>query len=305
MTQTPERWNNSAHSAAQREHYSEQSLEQLLQLLPEPLHYDLLDYFCCLNVSQRRNFILETLNRVGIAYQVLRTKNAFHIIVKPDYEPDIRARDHNLFQAKVFVAHYDRLRTPGANDNSAAVWHLLKLAAQMKSERTMVRTPVQIIFTDHEELRTKEHISKQGAYMLAQHFRKRNPKLRYAFFVFDQCGIGDTLCYLPNIITSKNILAQQDAILQQAREGELASIPIEKIPSTHQYYFSDNLGFNWGGYPALLLCTLPMEDAHNWQHSGQKPTSWQTAQTTNNTPDLLEARSFALMNQTLSRLCRM
>ena len=308
MTETPQEWNGSAHSTAHRACHLEDSLEQQLLMFPEPLHYNLLDYFCCLNFSQRRNFILETLGRIGIKYRILRTENAFHIVVKPDYQLEIqpqRLSDHNkLFQAKCFIAHYDRrLQTPGANDNSAAVWHLLNLAAQMKREQPVIKTPMQIIFTDHEELRSKEHINEQGAYMLAQNFRKRNPKLRYVFFVFDQCGIGDTLCYLPNIISNKKLQLRQEQIFNQIQEDALFRIPIAKILK-YQYYFSDNLGLNLWDYPALLFSTLPQNDIKVWQQSGKKPKSWQSIHTQGDTPDLLEARSFTLMNQVLSRLLR-
>ncbi len=303
MTQAPKWWNEITHSATNNgQRYLEQNLEQQLLLLPEALQYELLDYFCCLNFSQRRNFILETLNRMGIAHRILRTENAFHIVVKPEYNLD--NVNHKLFQVKCFVAHYDRrLQTPGANDNSAAVWHLLNLTAQMKRERPLIQTPMQIIFTDHEELRSKEHVSRQGAYMLAQYLRNRNPKLQYAFFVFDQCGIGDNLCYLPHIITNKKIMEKQTQIIEHIVKNELSNVPIRNI-TKHQYYFSDNLGLNLWDYPALLLSTLPKKDIMAWQVSGEKPISWRTVHTPHDTPDLLEASSFALMNQVLSRLCR-
>ncbi len=302
MEQTP------GHSLDQpgcREDDEHQSLEQQLLLLPEPLHYDLLDYFYCLNFSQRRSFILEILDRLGIAHQVLRIGNGFHIIIKPDYElsgQSAQEENAGLFRIKAFVAHYDRrLQTPGSSDNSAAVWHLLNLAAQMKRERPSIKTPMQIIFTDHEELRPKEDAGKQGAYLLARHLYQLSPKLRYVFFVFDQCGIGDTLCYLPNIVTRKSVLAQQDKILRYAGQTELGNIPIEVV-HRDQYFFSDNLGFNLWDYPALLFSTLPRNEVRLWQSSGEKPASWANAHA--GTPDLLEAGSFALMNQVLSRLCR-
>ena len=278
------------------------NLEQQLQLLPKALHYDLLDYFCCLNFSQRRSFILETLNNIGIAHRILKTNNAFHILVQPNYE--LTDSENDLFQMKCFVAHYDRrLQTPGTNDNSASIWYLLNLAAQMKRERPLIKTPLQMIFTDQEELCSEEPIRKQGAYMLAQYFRKQNPKLRYAFFVFDQCGIGEQICYLPNVITSRKVLAQQRQILQYIQQNELSRIPIQ-IMSQHQYYFSDNLGLNLWGYPALLLSTLPQKDIEYWQNSGENPISWKKIQAKKESSCLLEADNFSLMNKLLSRLCR-
>ena len=296
-------WHEVGSSAADQQPY--RSLEQQLLLLPEALHYELLDYFCCLNFSQRRNFILETLNRMGIAHQIVRTDKAFHILVKPNYELEGGEEENReLFQVKVFIAHYDRrLQTPGANDNSASVWHLLNLAAQMKREQPIIKTPMQIIFTDREELRVREYASKQGAYLLAQHLRRHSPKLRYVFFVFDQCGIGDTLCYLPNIITSKSVLAKQEAIFQYVQRSRMANIPLVKI-ERNQYYFSDNLGLNLWNYPALLFSTLPLAEIQLWRQSGQKPHCWRTVHTPNDSPGLLEACSFALMNQVLSRLVR-
>ena len=293
-------WQEDRSSAA--EHY--RNLEQQLMLLPEALHYELLDYFCCLNFSQRRDFILETLDRMGIAYQILRTDKAFHILVKPSYGLEDSKENRELFQAKVFIAHYDRcLQTPGANDNSASVWHLLNLAAQMKREQPVIKTPMQIIFTDREELRVREYASKQGAYLLAQYLRRHTPKIKYVFFVFDQCGIGDTLCYLPNIITSKSVLARQEAIFQSIQRSQIANIPLVKIDQ-NQYYFSDNLGLNLWNYPALLFSTLPLAEIQLWRQIGQKPHCWRTVHTPNDRPSLLEACSFALMNQILSRLMR-
>ena len=67
----------------------------------------------------RRQFILDMLKDFGVPAVPLSLEGAHHILVKfppSAYNPQ--------YKMKTVLAHYDRVDTsPGANDNSAAVFH--------------------------------------------------------------------------------------------------------------------------------------------------------------------------------------
>jgi hypothetical protein len=90
----------------------------------------------------------------------------------------------------ILAAHYDRVPgSPGANDNSAAVFHLLKTALDLEKRDAGYWI---IIFTDKEELAAGEGIRDQGSFTLAEKLKLwglGNSRV----FILDACGSGDTL----------------------------------------------------------------------------------------------------------------
>ena len=77
----------------------------------------------------RLNFIRSWLSSKGVGSAEISIDGKNHILVqfeKSAYNPK--------FRIKTVIAHYDRVEgSPGANDNSAAVWQIMNWAVQLKS----------------------------------------------------------------------------------------------------------------------------------------------------------------------------
>jgi hypothetical protein len=165
----------------------------------------------------------------------------------------------------VLVAHYDRTEgSPGANDNGAAVFMLIKTALKMREDgigRWL------IIFTDKEELIPGEGIRDQGAYTLAKHLRERGFE-KTRVFIFDACGTGDTLIIStmtdhllkneqgPGIVRTRHLVSQlRNGALKAARDLLLEKVLLLPAP------FSDDAGFLRAGIAAQTITVLPAEEA--------------------------------------------
>jgi len=165
----------------------------------------------------------------------------------------------------VLTAHYDRVPgSPGANDNSAAVFVLLK-AALMLNGQNVGRWI--IIFTDKEELRKGEGIQEQGSFSLAEKLRLWGfGKAR--IFNFDACGTGDTFVFssTTDYLLSKNkkpgfrrasqiVSLLRESVLGAARQLRISKVLTVPVP------FSDDAGFLKGGIPAQTITMLPAGEA--------------------------------------------
>ena len=132
----------------------------------------------------RRQFILKMLADFTVPAVPLSLEGAHHILVRfpaAAYNPQ--------YKMKTVLAHYDRVDTsPGANDNSAAVFQIIHWA------RRLLRFPgahnVQIIFSDGEEMGGSEGVSEQGAFGIATKFRSLG-LTQQDVYAFDCCGRGD------------------------------------------------------------------------------------------------------------------
>jgi hypothetical protein len=163
------------------------------------------------------------------------------------------------------VAHYDRVAgSPGANDNSAAVFMLLEAALKMREEwqRNWL-----IIFTDKEELSFGEGLRDQGSYGLAK--RLRETSLRDCrFYIFDACGCGDTLVIstmTDHLLRNETgeAAARKRQVVKILRDGALKTarnLLMEKVllvPTP----FSDDAGFLRAGLAAQTITVLPSNEA--------------------------------------------
>jgi hypothetical protein len=165
----------------------------------------------------------------------------------------------------ILVAHYDRAPcSPGANDNSAAVFQLLKAALRLGGQEADYWM---IIFTDKEELCAGEAVTNQGAFSLAEKLKALG--LGDArVFIFDACGTGDTLI----VSSTTDILLRYDErpairnasrLLTGLRNHALdsaRSLHIERILSLATP-FSDDAGFLRAGFPAQTITVLPTGEA--------------------------------------------
>ena len=113
----------------------------------------------------RLNFIQNFLAENGVETAVIPLEGKKHVYVKfpsNQYNP--------LFKIKTVVAHYDRFQdSPGANDNSAAVYMLMLWAVKLSKQNDFHN--IRLIFTDGEES-CSEGITSQGAFAIAGLFKK-------------------------------------------------------------------------------------------------------------------------------------
>ena len=178
-----------------------------------------------------------------------------HLVIAPEPPEEEYLRRPPV----ILVAHYDRAQgSPGANDNSAAVFILLETAVKLKKEN---EKNWMVIFTDKEELKTGESIQDQGAYTLAAGLK--NTKLEKAkIFCFDACGAGDTLLISTTIeyLLKKesggekirdSLMELRNAALGTARSLGMAKVLLAPVP------FSDDAGFFRAGLAAQNISTLP------------------------------------------------
>jgi hypothetical protein len=167
----------------------------------------------------------------------------------------------------ILTAHYDRAPgSPGANDNSAAVFLLIKnarslLAAGLDNWIT--------ILTDKEELGPGEGICSQGSYTLAETLRHSRLG-RGRVFIFDSCGTGDTLIvsstadYLFNGESGKGLKTRQltrdlrNLALDTARRLNMDKVLLVPTP------FSEDAGFLRAGLPAITITALPSREASSF-----------------------------------------
>jgi hypothetical protein len=165
----------------------------------------------------------------------------------------------------VLAAHYDRTEdSPGANDNSAAVFQLIETAVKLRDGG--VRDWL-VIFTDKEELSRGEGIADQGSYSLAAGFKDAG--LGGArVFIFDACGAGDTLIIstaadylLKNETgagiekTRRQVQGLRNRALETARDLRMEKVLLLPTP------FSDDAGFLRAGVPAQTITVLPSAEA--------------------------------------------
>ena len=212
--------------------------------------------------TDRFAFLKALLDKLALRNSILTLSGNRHFMVFPPREErGSRAGAAPL----VLVAHYDRAAdSPGANDNSAAVFLLLATAIKLGQKKT---AGWMIIFTDKEELRGDEGIKSQGSYTLAVGLRQAGLG-GGLFFIFDACGTGDTLIISttadhliknekgPGIIKTKQAVQRlRNLALETARDLHMDKALLLPTP------FSDDAGFLRAGIPAQTITVLPGSEA--------------------------------------------
>jgi len=165
----------------------------------------------------------------------------------------------------ILTAHYDRVPgSPGANDNSAAVFQLLGAALQLGKQRADHWI---VIFTDKEELQKGEGIQSQGSFSLAKKLRGMG-LINARIFNFDACGTGDTFIFSSTVdyLLEKNKRSgfhRVHQMIHRLREqafdtaGRLRISKVLSVPVP----FSDDAGFLQGGLPVQTITMLPANEA--------------------------------------------
>ncbi len=212
----------------------------------------------------------------------------------------------------LLVAHYDRQPgTPGANDNSASIRHLLDYLARQSVLLRQGRQPRRVVFTDGEEIFGERSVHQQGARLLGELWKSagRQPFV----IVLDMTGVGDTfvLGHLSESVRQKAGATDENTkalrlwvrrLLSATGAGDFVEIDTP---------FSDDLGFLSSGIPAVQISLLPKKQALMYRKQYMKrdsqdlvsrlplPTAWQTMHTLQDVPQNLWAQSRPLMAQFL------
>jgi hypothetical protein len=219
--------------------------------------------------ADRFNVLLEHIRKLGFNSIIISIEDKRHFFIFPE-KINLKLSPGDAFPFRgespvVLTAHYDRVPgSPGANDNSAAVFQLLKTALRL-GELGIGHWI--IIFTDKEELKIGEGIKEQGSYSLAKKLRSLG-LADARVFNFDACGTGETFVFSgtadylldKNIssvsrTTSRRIKDLRKKVLDTARRLNLNNVLSVPIP------FSDDAGFLQGGLPAQTITMLPAAEA--------------------------------------------
>jgi hypothetical protein len=210
--------------------------------------------------AKRFDILKSLLPEMGLSYTVFPVAGSRHFLIFP---PGTGLPFQGRRPLMALAAHYDRAPgSPGANDNSAAVFLLLRAA-----RRPGEAAPWMIMLTDREELGEGQGIRDQGAYSLGEALRRAGMGA-IKIFIFDACGTGDTLI----ISTGADRLLQnetgagalhirfsirglRDQALRAARKLGLDRVLLLPTP------FSDDAGFLRSGISAQTITALPREEA--------------------------------------------
>ena len=209
----------------------------------------------------RFSLLYSILEEHGLAPRTLLLSGRRHIVLHGE-----TAAPHSV----VVTAHYDRAEgSPGANDNSAAVFMLVEAAAELygTSAAWLSAPEAVFVFTDKEELSAGEGINDQGAYSLALFLREQG-RGASRVFCFDACGAGDTLiisttadCLLRNEQGLGAAHARgkarelRNTALKTARDAGIGKTLLLPTP------FSDDAGFLKAGIAAQTITMLPAAEA--------------------------------------------
>jgi hypothetical protein len=225
--------------------------------------------------ADRYGILKSLLRESGIDPLVFTVAGNRHFFIFPRREGsksgNPAAEEAFPFQGKnpvILTAHYDRVPgSPGANDNSAAVFLLIKTAGLLRAADAGNWIT---ILTDKEEIGPGEGICSQGSYTLAETLR-RGGLGKGRIFIFDSCGTGDTLIvsstadYLFDRESRKGILkARQltrelrNMALETARRLNMDKVLLLPTP------FSEDAGFLRAGLPAITITALPSREASSF-----------------------------------------
>jgi hypothetical protein len=298
--------------------------------------FEYIDYTYCMNtpspllpvsfseftsdMCNRGQFIIDYLMAHGIIPSIINLASSRHIFVKFDsacYNP--------LFKLKTVLAHYDRAPgSPGANDNSAAVFQLLDWVQRLKSDPRAHN--VRVIFTDGEELGATDGaagggVAGQGAFGIASRYKALGITSDDVY-VFDCCGRGDVpVLSKAGLSVSKSALFNMRLNDLHIRAQELLKTVSPQNWMTLPVPYSDNAGFLACGIPAVAITLLPSSEATQYlydlrrskalaaavMHSGNEineclPATWQLLHTPGDNDASLTPKSFTLMARLLDLL---
>jgi len=232
--------------------------------------YDRFLFFIAGKVD-RYKALTTTIEKLGLNSTVIAMDGNKHIFIFPQSQKSLRK---GIFpfagqNPVMLTAHYDRVEgSPGANDNSISVFHLLytALALAKRGADNWI-----IVFTDKEELKDGESFEVQGSYTLAKKLKTWGLE-RARIFNFDACGTGDTFIFStttdallgtstnPNIANVRNSIGQlRNFALDTANLLRFDKMLLAPTP------FSDDLGFLYAGFAAQTITILPSAEVKQYE----------------------------------------
>ena len=242
----------------------------------------------------RKAFIQNYLNAAGLDAPVISLEGKNHIYVKFP-----QSQYNGSFRIKTVIAHYDRVPdSPGANDNSAAVFCMLEWAVRLSKLPGFHN--IRMIFTDGEELGS-EGVVSQGSYPLAALFRRLGIT-GDDVFVFDCMGRGDvpviSETVLPKGISRQFINRFND--LESRTQKMIQTASGGKWFSLHCNY-SDNASFIANGIPAVAVTLLPSDEI-SMAIKGESVSTWKLIHSMDDDFESLNPHSFELTASILNQL---
>ncbi len=226
------------------------------------------------------------------------------------------------FRVKTILIHYDRApNSPGANDNSAAVFEVLSFLERLKKFKTPHN--MRVFFTDGEEMGAMGGVADQGAYGIAARLKKIGIK-NDDVIAIDGCGRGDVLV----VSTTGRKSPGSDAFKKRFNDLYERMIDLVSQVSPQKWVttpvpYSDNAAFIASGIPAVAITMLPREEAtalmrnvqrdksfenallnHSVVNTNLLPMTWRFMHTPFDAPESLTPESFVLMEKFLDSLAK-
>ena len=295
--------------------------------------YDRFAYFIASKIDRYKALLL-TIEKLGLNSLVISIAEHRHIFIFPQGKKFPRLKGDTFpFAGEspfMLVAHYDRVAgSPGANDNSIAVFHLLHAANVF--EKKGINNWI-ILFTDKEELKKGESFEQQGSFALAQKLKSWGLE-KVKIFNFDSCGTGDTFVFStitdyilgnsdnPNISKLKEGIRQlRNHTLETSNKLRLEKFLLAPIP------VCDDIGFLRAGFTAQTITILPAAEASQYEEVIRKnpefakllisgeiktsperkhlPQTWRNLNTPADTKDRLTPQFFDQIINFMVELCR-
>jgi len=293
--------------------------------------------------ADRYTILTEHIEKLKLNSAVISVAGNRHIFIFPPGQKSLRSAGGIFpFSGKspyLFSAHYDRVEgSPGANDNSIAVFHLLNIAVKL-SARTgsgsgsgSLSNEWIIVFTDKEELSAGETLEDQGSFTLAKKIKSWGLD-KAKIFNFDACGTGNVFIIStttdhilkdtdrPNISKIKKSINQlRDYALETADLLRFDKVLLAPTP------FSDDVGFLRAGLAAQTITILPQDEAQKYEEllrtrpefvdviiSGKVkepqerrhlPETWRNINNASDTPLRLTPQFFEKVCHFMENLCR-
>lgn len=284
--------------------------------------------------ADRYAILLERAQTLKLNSAAISVAGNRHIFIFPCGQKSLRA-SNGVFPFKdeepyLLSAHYDRVAgSPGANDNSIAVFHLLNTAAIL--DKKGVGKWI-IVFTDKEELLAGESFEEQGSYSMAEKLKSWGLE-KAKVFNFDACGTGNVFI----LSTTTNLILKDAATpnTRRARESitrlrnhalkTADALRLDKVllaPTP----FSDDVGFLRAGIAAQTITMLPSSEAAAYEsllrsrpdfgsllisgkiktpaEKNNLPVTWRNLNNPLDTPSRLTPEYFEQVVKFMAEICR-
>jgi len=223
--------------------------------------------------ADRYAILLKRIETLRLQSAVIPVAGNRHIFIFPPGQKLPRAAGGVLpfsgTNPVLLSAHYDRVEgSPGANDNSIAVFHLLSAAvtlAQKGIDKWI------IVFTDKEELKAGESFEAQGSYSLAKKLKSWGLE-GVRVYNFDACGCGGAFIFstTTDIIlkdSEKPSIRGVRAAIRRLRDNALKTADLLRFDKVllAPTPFSDDVGFLRAGLAAQTVTMLPLKEAEQYE----------------------------------------